>query len=621
MLGLIERLRSGTTDEDCGCTVTVDRPTGVSEPRLTADADGCPGEGVLATAPACRRRVARRLAKTATTTVAVTQAGLVRTYTGRGAATLRAAGRFHDRVSGRDRQLAERALRDPIGAARAAIGRAGPVASAAATTGLSACVSHDHSVGYEQLFRPTVAPVGSLGRVTPADPPDDPDDEWELDTGGVARRTTRTGGFDRLHLTPASTTLDAAARGTLAAARERLATGTTVDQSPERAVASAVRGVATESTPTERLTTLLRRHTRGLGLLADLLVVPGVSDLWLTAPVSETPVRVGIDGRSAETNVRLSAADTRTLASRVRAAGGGLSRAQPTADATLDGVRIAAVDEPVSDGPAFALRRDHASEPWTLPRLVAAGTMPTRAAALLSLAVERGGAGLVAGPRGAGKTTTLGALLWALPPTVRTVVIEDTPELPVAALQNRDRDVQRLHAESGADATFTPTDAVRTALRLGDGALVVGEVRGTEAAALYEAMRVGAAADAVLGTIHGTDAAGVRERVVADLGVAPSAFAATEFVVSLAPDHRLAALEEVRSGGDGDDCDVRFRTLFDRDGATGVVRRGDSRLLSSLTDPDESYAEALDALAARTERLDRLVAAGQTGPGREANRP
>ncbi|PSP29234.1 hypothetical protein BRC65_00650, partial [Halobacteriales archaeon QH_2_65_14] len=39
---------------------------------------------------------------------------------------------------------------------------------------------------------------------------------------------------------------------------------------------------------------------------------------------------------------------------------------------------------------------------------------------------------------------------------------------------------------------LSPAEALRTALRLGDGALVVGEVRGEEAAVLYEAMRVGA---------------------------------------------------------------------------------------------------------------------------------
>ncbi len=62
---------------------------------------------------------------------------------------------------------------------------------------------------------------------------------------------------------------------------------------------------------------------------------------------------------------------------------------------------------------------------------------------------ERGGARLVAGPRGAGKTTTLGALLWELPHEVRTILIEDTPELPAASLQSDGRDVQALRTASG----------------------------------------------------------------------------------------------------------------------------------------------------------------------------
>jgi hypothetical protein len=252
----------------------------------------------------------------------------------------------------------------------------------------------------------------------------------------------------------------------------------------------------------------------------------------------------------------------------------------------------------------------------------------------------------------------LGALLWALPPTVRTIVVEDTPELPVSTLQARSRDVQRLSVETGSktghgqggrqrggqrggqsgEPAFTPTAAVRTALRLGEGALVVGEVRGTEAAALYEAMRVGAAADAVLGTIHGTGAATVRERVVSDLGVPESTFAATDFVLTLDADHRLSALEEVytpersesgesgKSGKSdqtgetrGTNSTAQFTSLFDRGGkdgspATGTLQRGNSRLLVSLARPEETYGDVLGLLQQRASRLRRLAQSGRTDP-------
>jgi hypothetical protein len=98
-------------------------------------------------------------------------------------------------------------------------------------------------------------------------------------------------------------------------------------------------------------------------------------------------------------------------------------------------------------------------------------------------------------------------------------------------------------------------DAIRTSLRMGDSALVIGEVRSDEAQALYEAMRVGAVANFVGGTIHGEDAYSVFDRVVNDLGVPRTSFKATDIVVSVnkikSPDgmeeyRRVTGITEVR---------------------------------------------------------------------------
>ncbi|HDJ96795.1 MAG TPA: hypothetical protein ENG45_01845, partial [Candidatus Aenigmarchaeota archaeon] len=52
----------------------------------------------------------------------------------------------------------------------------------------------------------------------------------------------------------------------------------------------------------------------------------------------------------------------------------------------------------------------------------------------------------------------------------------------------------------------------------------------TEALALFEAMRVGALANVVAGTIHGESAFGVYDRVVPDLGVPPTSFKAIDLI-------------------------------------------------------------------------------------------
>jgi type IV secretory pathway ATPase VirB11/archaellum biosynthesis ATPase len=352
---------------------------------------------------------------------------------------------------------------------------------------------------------------------------------------------------------------------------------------------------------------VLRRHTRGLGTVEDVLSDPAVSDVFASAPVEETALRVRVDGASMPTNVRLGREGAAALVSQLRRRSGrALSRATPTMDATamVGGrrVRIAAVTDPVSDGPGFAFRV-HDGAAWRIDDLVENGTLTPAAAGLLSVATERGAAGLVAGPRGAGKTTLLGACCWELPSDLRTVVVEDTPELPAEALREAGRDVQALRTETGNGdgPSVAPDAALRTALRLGDGALVVGEVRGEEARTLFEAMRIGAGDGAVLGTVHGEGAEAVRERAVADLGVAPSAFAATDFVATVGrtgAGRRLLVVEEVSEDGEV------FDPLLERTPSglelTGRVDRGESRLVASLADPTETYADVREAIARRT---------------------
>jgi type IV secretory pathway ATPase VirB11/archaellum biosynthesis ATPase len=394
----------------------------------------------------------------------------------------------------------------------------------------------------------------------------------------------------------------------------------------ERAPGRAVRRVAPADAPVETLTSALEKHTRGLGVLEDCFADDRLSDVYATAPVARNPLRVVVDGETMRSNVRLTTTGAEALASRFRRESGrAFSRASPALDAAVTAgdatVRVAGLTDPASEGVAFAFRAAD-GEAWTLPALVENGTVPARAAGLLSVAVGRSAAVLVAGPRGAGKTTTLDALLWEVPPETRIVAIEDTPELSVATLQRHGRDVQAIRTTAGEEAGLTAVDGLRTALRLGEGALVLGEVRGEEAAVLYEAMRVGADGNAVLGTIHGDGADAVRERVVTDLGVPESSFAATDLVVTLetvstpsGTRRRLRTVEEVVAADGG----VAFAPLFEpTDGdvaATGRMDRGASHLLSWLARPGESYADVLARVDDRAADLRERATAGTTAPG------
>ncbi len=588
-------------EPDCRCQTEFERTT------LAVDAADCPGSGRLGEAPDCLATVVEALGRGGVESVVTTSDGIERAYLDADAALLVAAGRFAARVAATDERLAERARREPLAAATEATGRAGHVADLAAETGLTVAAE---GVATGRALDPYVGPTVSDARIA-ATPPDAATlrDRQTVATGATVRRyETPAEELDSYHIRPREHEFDAAATAALSDAVERLATSADDPVSPEEAAERA----ANDGQTATRIASALRKHTEGLGILEDIFADTRVSDVFATAPVDETRLRVRADGETLRTNVRLTDRGVRTLASTFRRTSGrAFSRASPTLDATTTvagrRVRVAGVTEPVSDGVGFAFR-GHDQESFRLADLVENGSVPPRVAGLLSVAVSRGAACLVAGPRGAGKTTTLGALLWELPRTVRTVVIEDTPELPIAALQSAGRDVQPLRTASGDGPSVDATAALRTALRLGDGALVVGEVRGEEASVLYEAMRVGGGDSAVLGTIHGTGGESVRERLVSDLGVPESAFAATDLVVTLDPPtaeggRGIAAVEEVRECGDG----VGFESLFVRDGPTatdtGRIGRGASQLVEAMSHAGESYASVRETIRDRTETL------------------
>jgi type IV secretory pathway ATPase VirB11/archaellum biosynthesis ATPase len=195
--------------------------------------------------------------------------------------------------------------------------------------------------------------------------------------------------------------------------------------------------------------------------------------------------------------------------------------------------RFAVITKTLSpEGLGFAIRR-HRDKPWTLPLFMKAKTINSLAAGLLSFLIDGSVSMLVAGGRGSGKTSILSSLMLELLPKTRIVTIEDTLELPVSQLRDLHYNIEQLKSRSVITRVETemPADeALRTALRLGDSALVVGEVRSVEAKALYEAMRVGALSNVVTGTIHGESAYGVYDRVVNDLEVPATSFKATDII-------------------------------------------------------------------------------------------
>ncbi|MEM2868832.1 MAG: type II/IV secretion system ATPase subunit [Thermoplasmata archaeon] len=291
------------------------------------------------------------------------------------------------------------------------------------------------------------------------------------------------------------------------------------------------------------LAEVLARYTAGLGVAELLLRDSYIQDIYIDAPAGANPVYVTLGGvpearvrGRCRTNINLGAEEAEALLSRFRhESGRPFSEARPYLECDLQGynARATVIGQPLSpEGIAIALRR-HSTDPWTLPRLISAGSLTPLAAGLLSFLVDGQSTVLVAGGRGAGKTSLVGAIMIELPKSQRILTIEDTLELPCDAMRALGYKIQSMQVQSsvGGIGEMSADEALRLSLRLGESAIVMGEVRGQEARTLYEAMRAGTAGSTILGTIHGNSARAVYERVVHDMGIPARAFSATDIVV------------------------------------------------------------------------------------------
>jgi len=294
----------------------------------------------------------------------------------------------------------------------------------------------------------------------------------------------------------------------------------------------------------DELTSILVRYTIGFGLVEVLLKDEKIQDITINSPMGKAPMFiVHADFDNCKTNVFATRAEAESWATKLRLLSGRpLDEANPILDTeiTIPGARarVGAITSPLNPtGYAFAFRR-HRDRPWTLPLFIKQRMIDPLGAGLMSFIVDGARTILVTGTRSSGKTSLLASLMVELMRSVRIITIEDTLELPVLPLINLGYNIQQMKVASAltrGTAEVPADEGIRTTLRLGDSALFVGEIRSTEARALYEAMRVGALANVVAGTIHGDSPYGVYDRVVNDLQVPKTSFKATDIIIVANP--------------------------------------------------------------------------------------
>jgi len=370
-----------------------------------------------------------------------------------------------------------------------------------------------------------------------------------------------------------------------------------------------------------KLAIILVRHTVGFGLIEVLLQDRNLQDISLNSPISMTQIFVRHqDYDECSTNILPSQEDADSWAAKFRMLSGRpLDEANPILDTQLEigkiRARIAIIQQPLSpDGLAYSIRR-HRESPWTLPLFVKYKMINGFAAGLLSFLIDGSRTLLVAGTRSSGKTSLLGSLMLEIIPKFRIITIEDSLELPIDSLRKLNYDILRMKVRSALLKTtneVSADDGIRTSLRLGDSCLIIGEVRSVEAKALYEAMRIGALANVVAGTIHGASPYGVFDRVVNDLGVPATSFKATDIIVICnpikSPDglhswRRVLQITEVRKHWKEDPMRekgfvdlMKYNVETDELEPTDDLKNGDSEIIKDIAANVKGWAGNWDAI-------------------------
>jgi len=381
------------------------------------------------------------------------------------------------------------------------------------------------------------------------------------------------------------------------------------------------KNISLDEKKTSELANILVRYTVGFGLIEVLLSDDKMQDVSVNSPAGQLPIFiVHSDYDDCTTNIFPTMGDTESWASKLRMISGRpLDEANPILDTELElpgaSIRTSTITKPLNPlGLAFSFRR-HRDKPWTLPLFIHYKMISPLAAGLLSFLIDGTRTFLVCGTRSSGKSSFLSSMLIEIMRRHRIITVEDTLELPATSMRNLGFNIQPIKVASAlgkSGGEFTAADGIRSTLRLGDSALIVGEVRSEEAKALYEAMRVGAAANVVAGTIHGDTPYGIYDRLVNDIGVPNTSFKATDIIIIANPIksadglhkvRRVLQITEVRKdwendpGSEGGFVDLmKYNAKTDTLEPTPELLNGESEILKDIASKVKEYAGNWDAM-------------------------
>ena len=236
----------------------------------------------------------------------------------------------------------------------------------------------------------------------------------------------------------------------------------------------------------------------GLGPLEPLLADEGVTDIMVNGP---NQVYIEKGGKLQLTDVIFRDNDhVMNVARRIVAhVGRRVDETTPLCDARLaDGSRVNIIIPPLAiDGSSISIRK-FAKQNITLDVMKKQKNISPEMATVMKIASRSRLNILISGGTGSGKTTLLNALSQMIDHGERIVTIEDAAELQlqqphVVRLETRPPNLE-------GEGAITMRDLVKNSLRMRPDRIILGEIRGSEAVDMLQAMNTGH--DGSLGTVH-----------------------------------------------------------------------------------------------------------------------
>ena len=242
----------------------------------------------------------------------------------------------------------------------------------------------------------------------------------------------------------------------------------------------------------EKVKYYLERNVDGFGTIDPIMQDPNIEDVSCSGV--NTPLYVWHRKYdSIPCNISFEDEKLNSFVSRiVFRAGKHISSAYPITDLALQGnhrISVLYQKEVTPKGTSFTIRK-FKEDPYSVIDLISFGTISVEITAYLWMLMEAKMSIMVIGSTGSGKTTILNAITGLVDPDYKIFTVEDVSEINIKH-KNWFSLVSRTGFGTGNEGEIGLYDLIKSGVRHRPDYIVVGEIRGSEAYVMFQAMATG----------------------------------------------------------------------------------------------------------------------------------